>query len=221
MNKKFFGVSLVGFIFALAGVIISALLLKEDVISTAKTVFEYFPLTYGVTPSTSWEGAIILGVFVSVLEVISASVAFSSRFSMPWRVLAGTSLALSVWFDNWTDVIFRSGYGLGDAQVALISTMAFYTFGSEITQSLSWLIILSSWRAAISDLLVGLARTQAGLGSISGEWKRVKGTAYHDEFNHQPKEQNKPQQKVEVHKVVSNLSKDRYNRPGLFNIHKK
>lgn len=225
-NKKFFGIALISFIFGMAGIVISALLLKEDVLSTAHTVFEYFPSRYGVTPSTTWGGAKILGVFISVLQVVSASVAFSNKFSMSWRILATASLGLSVWFDNWTDVIFRSGYGVGDRQIAMISTMAFYTFGSEITQSLSWLVIMSSWRAAISDGLIGMARIKAGLSSIKGEWSKAKGDAYRSEFSNYPKDeksnqQNKPEQKHESHKPVAALDKNRYHRGGLFTIHKK
>lgn len=229
MNKKFYGVSLLSFLASLAGVVISFLLLKEDVISTAKTVFEYFPSRYGVTPSTSWDGAIILGVFISVLQVISASVAFSTKFSMPWRILAGTSLILSGWFDNWTDIVFRSGNLEGDVRIATITTLAFYTFGSEVTQSLSWLVLLSSWRTAVSDLLWGWAKAEAGLASIGSEWRHFKKAAYNKEFSNRPQEGNnpKPQENQPKHepdkKKVTSIFSDqkRYQRPELFKIHKK
>lgn len=180
-NKKFTGVSLLSFVAAIAGVVISTLLLKEDVLSTAKTLYEYFPNTYGVIPSSTWQGAVILGLFISVLEIISASVAFSDKFNINTRFLAGATLLVSGFFDNWTDVVFRSGYLAGNLKVATISTFAFYTFGSEITQSLSWIIIFTVWRSAISDLLWGYARFIVGMSSIGSEWKRFRNAAYNKE----------------------------------------
>lgn len=208
MNHKIAGVSLISFLSSIAGIAISFLLLKEDVISTAKTVFEYFPQQYGVTPSTSWDGAIILGVFISVLQIVSASVTFAKRFSTPWRLLAGISLLCSVYFDNWTDIIFRSGYGLGDKQVATITTLAFYTFGSEITQSLSWLVFVSLWRSAISDIMIGITKLNQGLDSIGAEWNQL---------NKKPNPQNQTDKKVTTQLSDPN----RYARPSVFQIHKK
>lgn len=213
MNKKFFGVSLISFLAALAGIVISFLLLKEDIISTAHTVFEYFPSQYGVTPSTSWDGAIILGVFISILQIVSASVAFSNKFSIPWRILAGISLFLSGVFDNWTDIVFRSGGLTGNTQIAIITTLAFYTFGSEITQGLSWLVLVTAWRPAISDLLWGMAKFEAGLASISGEWKHFKKAAYGKEFHNEEKTEKK------VTQVFSDPN--RYQRPTMFKVNKK
>lgn len=225
MNKKFFGVSLISFLASVAGIIISFLLLKEDVISTAHTVFEYFPSRYGVTPSTSWDGAIILGVFISVLQIVSASVAFSNKFSLPWRALAGASLLLSGLFDNWTDIVFRSGNLTGDTQIAIITTLAFYTFGSEITQGLSWLVLMTAWRPAISDFMWGWAKFIAGMASINGEWKHFKKAAYGKEFSfrpddEKPKQDNQPKQpEKKVTEVFSNPN--RYQRPEIFKVHKK
>lgn len=225
MNKKFYGVSLISFMAALAGVVISILLLKEDVISTAKTVFEYFPSRYGVTPSTSWDGAIILGVFTSVLQVVSASVAFSNKFGLYWRILAALSLGLSAWFDNWTDIVFRSGGLTGDVRIATISTLAFYTFGSEVTQGLSWLVLVSSWRQAVSDFLWGWAKLGAGLSSISGEWKHFQKAAYNKEYSNRPHEDEKPKQapqhKQEEKKVTSVFGDPNRYKRELFKINKK
>lgn len=217
MTNKITGVSLISFLSAMAGIVISFLLLKEDVISTAKTVFEYFPQRYGVTPSTSWDGAIILGVFISVLQIVSASVAFAKRFSMPWRLLAWVSLICSVYFDNWTDIIFRSGYGLGDKQIATITTLAFYTFGSEITQSLSWLVFMSLWRAAISDIMIGFTRFNQGLNSIGAEWRSLnKGS------NPPPHQDNRPKHlEQNQNRPVASLQQNRYQRPNnIFTINK-
>jgi hypothetical protein len=222
MNKKFYGVSLISFLASIAGVIISFLLLKEDVISTAHTVFEYFPSTYGVTPSTSWDGAIILGVFISVLEVVSASVAFSRKFSVSWRVLAAVSLALAGYFDNWTDIVFRSGNLQGDVRIATITTLAFYTFGSEVTQGLSWLVLVTTWRSSISDILWGWYKLKAGWASIGDERKRFEKAANAQEFGSQPKDEKPKQEQNQDKKVTAPLADpNRYNRQPMFNIHKK
>lgn len=220
MNKKFSGIHLAQFIASIAGVVISFLLLKEDIISTAHTVFEYFPLTYGVTPSTTWDGAFILGLFVTVLQIVSASVAFSNRFSVSWRVLAGVSLLASGVFDNWTDIVFRSGNMTGDVRIAIITTLAFYTFGSEITQGLSWLVLMASWRFAVSDLMMGWAKFVAGMDSIPSEWKRIQGEVNKkDGQPHQPKQENRPQPDRKVTPQLSDPN--RYQRPQIFKINKR
>jgi len=182
-NKKFVGLSIIAFLASIAGIVVSFLTLREDIISTAKTLFEYFPTRYGVTPAVNWEGAIILAVFTSVLQIVSASVAFSSKYGWGMRFGAFLALVASAWFDNWTDVVFRSGYLTGDTKIATVSTLAFYTFGSEITQSLSWLVFLNIWRVAISDVMWGTAKLIEGFNSISGEWSRFKSAAQRQERN--------------------------------------
>lgn len=192
MNKsKITGLAFISFLFSIAGIIISALLLREDVTSTAHTLKDYFPMRYGVTPSSTWEGAIILGLFTSILQVIAANVAFSNKFSNTARGVAFISLVSSVVFDNWTDVVFRSGGLTGDIKVAYATTIAFYTLGSEVTQGLSWLVFVGTWRAAISDLMWGFARLQVGFTSISGEWKSFQRSARNKE-NSNLNNENKP-----------------------------
>jgi len=190
MNRKITGLAAISFIFAIAGIVISALLLKEDVTSTAHTIFEYFPSRYGVTPSSTWSGAIILGIFTSVLQVVAASVAFSNKFSGSTRGIAFLVLVSSVVFDNWTDVVFRSGNLTGDMRVAFATTLAFYTLGSEIAQGLSWLVFVGTWRVAFSDIMWGLAKFGAGWSSIGSEWSRFKRAAYNKEYNKEYTEKN-------------------------------
>ena len=180
--KRITGLAFVAFVFAIAGVIISALLIKEDVVSTAHTIFEFFPERYGVTPSSTWEGAIILGVFTSILQVVSASVAGSKSFSASSRGVAFLSFVSACVFDNWTDVVFRSGNLSGDVRIATITTLAFYTFGSEVTQGLSWLVITGFWRAAISDAMRLSANFSVGMSTISSEWKSVKRATWKGSF---------------------------------------
>jgi hypothetical protein len=180
-GNKLVGFSILSFLASIAGIIVSFLLLKEDVLSTAKTLFEFFPTKYGVIPSATWSGAIILGLFTSILQIVSASIALSPRYGTWARILATISLIASAWFDNWTDVVFRSGYLTGDTKIATISTLAFYTFGSEITQSLSWIVFLNIWRTAISDIMWGWAKLGAGFSSIQSEWKKFQSAAKRSE----------------------------------------
>lgn len=177
MKNKIVGLSFISFIASIAGLVISFMLLKEDVTSTAHTLFEYFPMKYGVIPSSEWNGSIILGLFTSVLQIVSASVMFSKSFSPQNRWLAVIAFVASCGFDNWTDVVFRSGNLTGDVQVATVTTLAFYTVGSEVLQGFSWLIFFTSWRQGISDFMWGMARLQAGFGSISSEWSNFKRAA--------------------------------------------
>lgn len=182
-NTKITGLAFISFLFSIAGIVVSALLLREDVTSTAHTLKDYFPLRYGVTPSSTWEGALILGLFTSILQVIAANVAFSGKFSNTARGVAAISLISSVVFDNWTDVVFRSGNLTGDIRVAYATTIAFYTLGSEVTQGLSWLVFVGTWRAAISDLMWGAAKFGAGFGSIKGEWNSFQRAAKNKEYS--------------------------------------
>lgn len=193
MNKtRITGLALISFAFAIAGIIISALLLREDVVSTAHTLKDYFPAQYNVTPASTWEGAITLGLFISVLQVVAANVAFSGRFSTTSRAVAIVGLISAVVFDNWTDVVFRSAYLTGNIKVAYVTTFAFYTFGSEVLQGLSWLVFVSTWRSAISDFMWGLAKFGAGFGSIRGEWNSFQRAAKNKEFsNNAPGNENK------------------------------
>lgn len=174
MSKRKNGMTLILLIAAVVGVITSFTLLKEDVLSTAKTLFEYFPSRYGVTPASTWEGAKFLGIFVTVTQIVAAGVAFRKELPVLIRLSAGFLLILSAPFDCWTDVVYRSGNFTGDTKVALITTIAFYTFGSEMMQSLSWLVIFMTWREGIREAMWVSARTWAGVSSIGTEWKSIR-----------------------------------------------
>lgn len=190
MTNKITGVAFISFLFSIAGIVISTLTIKEDVTSTAHTIFEYFPSQYGVVPSETWEGAIILGIFTTVLQVITANVVFSKRFSVSVWSVAALGLVASLLFDNWTDVVFRSNNLTGNLRIAIVTTVAFYTLGSEIMQSLSWLVLMATWRPAISDFMWGAAKIQAGLSSIGQEWGSFRRAASNKEKERIP-EQNR------------------------------
>ena len=172
---------IVGFIAGVAGVIVSWSLLKEDVFSTAKTLFEYFPLTFGVTPASTWEGAQRLGWFTTILQIVAGTIAFTKGYNQWLRLVSVLLLGVSVPFDNWTDVVYRSGFMQGNPMVAFITTAMFYTVGSELLQSFAWVIIISTWRQAIREIMRAGARVKAGVASISGEWDRIKRIAENTE----------------------------------------
>jgi len=214
-NGKLMGISLISFFAAIAGIVVSFLLIREDVTSTAHTLFEYFPMKFGVTPSSTWSGAIILGIFTSILQVVAASVAFNKQFSTSNRVLAFLTFVFACYFDNWTDVVFRSGNLTGDVKIATITTLAFYTFGSELTQGLSWLVFAHNWRSAISDIMWGWAKVQAGFNSISVEWNNFQRAAINKE--------NKDRGVVESNKSTTGITSHKISYPNknVYNVPKK
>jgi hypothetical protein len=173
MKLKHNGVSVIVFLAGIAGMIISATLLKEDVLSTAYTLFNFFPERYGVVPSSTWNGAIYLGVFVSVTQIVAGGVMLKKELPLAVRIVGLVLLVLSVPFDAWTDIVFRSKNLTGDMQVAMVTTIAFYTFGSEIMQTLSWIIIFTTWRQAVREMMWISARGAAGFRSIRTEWPTI------------------------------------------------
>lgn len=215
-NKRLMGISLISFFASIAGIVVSFMLIKEDVTSTAHTLFEYFPLKFGVIPSATWTGAIILGVFTSILQVVAASVAFSKQFSTTNRTLAFVAFLFSCYFDNWTDVVFRSGNLTGDVRIATVTTLAFYTFGSEVTQGLSWLVFASNWRSAISDIMWGWAKVQAGFSSIGREWSNFQRAAMNKENKERGIEENQKQNTAKKHIPFTQKSPISNVRPSPF-----
>lgn len=181
MKTKHNGLTLISLIAAIVGVIVSFSLLKEDVLSTAKTLFEYFPAKFGVQPAMTWDGAIYLGIFVSVMQVVSASVASRKELAKSILWTARFLFALSMPFDAWTDIVFRSGNFTGNAVVATVTTISFYTFGSELLFSLSCLIVLTSWRQGVRELMWFAALGIEGIKSISTEWRVIVRSAHNSE----------------------------------------
>ena len=216
MNKKIVGLAFVSFLAAIAGIVISAFLIKEDVTSTAHTIFEYFPLKYGVIPSSTWEGAITLGIFITVFQVVASSVAMSDRFSMTSRGVGFMSFLAACAFDNWTDVVFRSGNLSGDLEVAIVTTLSFYTFGSEVLQGLSWLVFISTWRTALSDFMLGVARFQAGVNSIGAEWKRFQGAAHRKENKERFADSQENQPSSSIFRIPQSSHKPNQNTKPVF-----
>ena len=136
--------SIILFVASVVGVIVSSLGMYDDVMSTAHTLQNYFPSKFGVTPSSTENGNIRLGVFISSVQIVAAAIVVSEHFSKKYRILAGVLLAVSIVFDAWTDIVFRSGYLTGNIPVAATTTIAFYTFGTEILDGFSISLLASS-----------------------------------------------------------------------------
>jgi hypothetical protein len=178
MKTKLQGTTLILFIASLAGIYISLTLLSEDVISTAHTLFEYFPNKFQVIPASTWNGAIRLGLFITVMQVISAGVGSSNRFSGVWRAIAWVLFGISLPFDMWTDMVYRSNEFQGNVWVAVVTTVGFYTFGSELLQTLSWLILIASWRVGIREGMWTMANLKQGVATIASEWHLMVRSAH-------------------------------------------
>lgn len=153
---------------SIAGVVISFLLLKEDIMSTANTLTIYFPMQFNVTPSSE-ENGWILGLFISVIQIVSAGVMMSEYFSKLTRWMSAIMLLIALPFDAWTDIVYRSGYLAGNIPVAVATTIAFYTFGSEIMQSLSLMVFFTLWRQALADIFWGVSYAVEQIKTIAPE----------------------------------------------------
>ena len=212
------GIALLLFTASMFGIVTSTGLMKDDILSTANTVFTYFPLQFGVTPASTWEAALWIGAWTTILQVVSAGIAFSKRFGMwysPVRVIAFLALCASLPFDNWTDIVFRSGYLTGNLPVATITTFAIYTGGSELTQFLSLTIFFSTWRSAISDLIYAKETLSAGIRSIYPEIQRVRSTVRSAEYKARGLNDSSSVEKKD-NKPSYNIP---YNTPGTKPIH--
>lgn len=173
-NKKFNVLNIIGLAAAVTGVIISALLIKEDVLSTKITLLTYFPEKFGVTPASTESGGAMLGWFTTVLQVVTAFISGNKKMSGGTRFLSFMVFLAACAFDNWTDVVFRSGNLSGDVFVSVVTTLAFYTFGSELSQALAWIVIGNCWREAVSETMWLFANVSSGLSTIGREYENIK-----------------------------------------------
>ena len=165
-TKKF---SVLFLVASIAGIVISASLLKEDVLSTAYTLTVFFPQAFGVTPAMTENGGVYLGIFISLAQIVGAAVAFAKQYSWSVRWMAFVVVFCAVPFDSWTDIVYRSGYLSGNLAVATITTVAFYTFGSEIMQTLSLTLFFSVWRQGLADILWGAVYGWSSLATMRKE----------------------------------------------------
>lgn len=169
--RKVQGLRAIVLFISIAGIAVSASLFKEDVLSTAHTLFYYFPAIFGVIPAITYNGTIYQGIFVSVMQIVGAVVGFNSDIqSRGVRWLARIMFAISLPFDAWTDIVHRSNEFSGNIWIATVTTLFFYTFGSEIMQSLCWLLVVRYWRTGIAEILWTVANVWSGLKSIGTEW---------------------------------------------------
>lgn len=168
---------LVAMLAAIAGVFVSFSLLREDVLSTAYTMFDYFPATFSVTPASTWNGAIRLGVFITVMQIVTATIMAQKQYNIWLRVGCFILFFISMPFDSWTDVVYRSDALTGNLPVAISTTFMFYTIGSEVLQSISWIVIFTTWRKAIREGMRLSAQVLEGFRSIRTEWNTIKRQA--------------------------------------------
>lgn len=171
MNVNLKKLSVIFFIASVVGIIVSSLGMYDDVMSTAHTLQIYFPITFGVTPSSTDGGNIRLGVFISVIQIITAAIALSDNFSKRYRFSAFVLLVVSVVFDAWTDIVYRSGYLTGNLAVASVTTIAFYTFGTEILSGFSIALFMMTWRQALADIAWNIAYSFNSLSTIAPEYR--------------------------------------------------
>lgn len=174
---KIKGVVIIGFLGALAGVIVSMSLLYEDILSTANTIAEYFPVTFGVIPATTHNGAMIIGAFTSIAQIVGAVLGFNKSYDKKTRTIGKSFFFSFMIFDAWTDVVHRSGWFTGDLPIAISTTLVFYTLGSEFLQGLSWLIIGSTWRKTITEIMWGTNTFLHGMRTIRREWVSLSNAA--------------------------------------------
>ena len=164
-------------LFAIATLAVGISLLRDDVLSTAETMYTYFPQEFGVYPAMDFTGAIVLGLFVSVVQMVSLVVATSPAFDKNVRVIAWIVYGILAFLDGWTDVIHRSNKLKGDVGVSVGVTLGFYTLGSEFSSSLAIAVIATFWRKATSDVLFGWAQISAFLSNIAREYSSYRRAA--------------------------------------------
>jgi len=162
---------LIAFLVGLSVALLGTALIKEDIASTAETLFVYFPIRFGVTPSVTRTGAVFLGVFTSLVQAIAIGVATSKNFTTSTRISAGVLFIIFLPFDNWTDIVHRSGYLSGNIWVAVATTIIFYTFGSEVASGLGWLAVALFFRPALSQLMLIFASVGAFFKVLKTEWR--------------------------------------------------
>jgi len=139
--------------------------------STAHTLFEYVPQTYGVIVISEFNAAIAVGLFFSLGQAISAAVFSNPSFGISKRVAAFLTYGVLAYMDGWTDVIYRSVYGSGDTLISLAVTLGLYTFGTELMTAFTWSIIGYYAKPALSEILYFFAKLQNAGARISKEWK--------------------------------------------------
>jgi len=164
-------------LFSIATMVVGISLLRDDVLSTAETMFRYFPEQFGVYPATDFTGAVVLGLFISVTQIVSLVVATSPNFPKNIRWIAGFIYGTAAAIDGYTDVVHRSGGLKGDVPVSIGVTLGFYTFGSEFSTSLAAAVFGHFWRKATSDIMFGAAQFFAFLGNMAKEFSSYQRAA--------------------------------------------
>jgi len=172
-EKSFFEKQpLTAFILGLAVALVATYLIKDDVISTAETLFNYLPIKFDVRPTEAWEGALVLGAFTSLVQAIAMGIMPMKDAKTGIRISALVIFIIFLPIDNWSDIVHRSNYLSGNIWVAVGTTFIFYTFGSEIAAGLGWFTAFKFFRPAISQLMLLSASFFAFFGIVKAEWSR-------------------------------------------------
>ena len=176
-QRKLNGLMIFLFLSSIAGIIVSYTLIEEDVLSTALTLFEYLPSRYGVRPAVEWEGAVRLGIFTTVAQIISGAIMGNKSIPKFWRWVAGIMFVVFMPIDYFTDVVHRSAYFTGNLPIAVVTTMIYYTLGSEMLQAASWVMLFMTWRVGIRELLWALTNVVEVVSNLGNDWRRMRGNA--------------------------------------------
>lgn len=172
------------FLGALGASIIGFGLLKDDVLSTAYTMLDYFPKTFGVRPASDFNSAIIIGLFFSFTQVAGLSAALTKEFGMKQRITGFVLFIAFMLGDNWTDVVYRSQYLTGDIWISILVTGTLYTVGSEFSSGIAIALMTHYWRPALSEFLMLFATIQAKIGVLGKEWGSFSRAAKNREKNY-------------------------------------
>ena len=180
LNNNAFIVSLIG----LGLTILSAFLMVDDVMSTAETLYVYMPSEYGVIVVMTAQGSYIAGTFVTVSQIATILIWTNNEFDNKTRWSAFFAWVISMIIDNWTDIALRSSYFTGDIAIATISTLWFYTIGSELLSGIGLLLFTKYLRKGYSQAMFFIAKIGAFFSVQKKEWKINKGIANkkEDEF---------------------------------------
>lgn len=162
---------------AVALMITSLFMIKEDVYSTTMTLLVYFPLAFEVNPASDLIGALALGAFVSLTQVVTIAVALNDNFLQTTRIVSIVLYVCFMLFDGFTDITHRSQYLTGNIYVASAVTFAFYTMGAEILSGFSGLLISKYWRRGISDIMLFIAGIVAFFKNVAHEWSNYRRIA--------------------------------------------
>lgn len=160
------------FLIGIAAAISGFSLLKEDVMSSAYTLLDYFPREFKVKPVSDLTGGIAVGLFFTFTQIAGLFAAMTKEFNIKVRWTGAILFVLFMLIDNWTDIVYRSQYLSGDLVVSVLVTGTIYTVGSEFSSGVAVALVSSFWRSALSEFLMFFAILKNKASSLGRDWKR-------------------------------------------------